>query len=402
MDFPQQVSTSRPRAAAGAAAPVYDPRESLKPRRLTMAMWDQAYALRHLPGGSFADYDRVLRETEERGYNTVRLDPMPQWVDLDAPGKVLRWPDPGMPFMPWCWNTAVEGPAGEWIIEFMEKLLGRTGIHYTLSAWWFCEHPTQRGPEPRRIPRTHVEAAEMWAEMLVAWKRRFGFERLLYVDLANEIPYFLPGFLDRFRQETGGDWGGSASFSPAQVQFLGEELNGAMRLLHREFPGMLFTGSIHGDLRWLDVPLEFDCLDVHFYADADPRWAARTRFGEFTGMDLFKSDAWFGEFSDRCRAAAVAAPMYRARQEAKLRHFAGWAAERGMPLTTTESWATWFYVDHPRLDWGWLLDWAAWSVESAINHGMWGWTPHNYAAPQFKNWQDVAWHRRLTDRFLQS
>jgi Sugar-binding cellulase-like len=43
-----------------------------------MAMWDQAFALRHMPGGSFVDYDRVLEETVKRGYNTLRINPMAQ------------------------------------------------------------------------------------------------------------------------------------------------------------------------------------------------------------------------------------------------------------------------------------------------------------------------------------
>ena len=94
--------------------------------------------------------------------------------------------------------------------------------------------------------------------------------------------------------------------------------------------------------------------------------------------------------------------MLRQRQRAKHMRFAGWAAEHGMPLTTSESWSSWYYLDSPALDWGWLLDWAAWSVEDAIAAGMWGWTPHNYVQPQFANWRDVRWHRRLTDRFLQS
>lgn len=369
-----------------------------------MALWDQGFVLRHGAGGSFEDFDRVLDEAIERGYNTLRLDPMPQWVDLRSPGQVLSWPDPKLPLMPWCWNTAVEGPVGEWMIEFMEKLLERPALNYTLSAWWFCNHgSSQHGPEPRRIPRNHLEAAEMWVELLTEWRRRFGFDRLVYVDIANEIPYFLPGFTQRFLKETGSEWHVGASFSPAQIAFLSEEMNGAMRLLQREFPELRFTGSIHGDLRWLDVPLEFDCLDVHFYADADPRWAARTRFSDFTKMDLFKTDEWFAEFSARCRAAdAAAGPMFRARQEAKLQTFSRWATERGMPLTTTESWSTWFYVDHPDLDWGWLLDWAEWSVDAAVSAGMWGWTPHNYTLPQFANWQDVAWHRKLNDRFLNS
>jgi len=33
---------------------------------------------------------------------------------------------------------------------------------------------------------------------------------------------------------------------------------------------------------------------------------------------------------------------------------------------------------------------------------MWGWTPHNYCQPQFANWRDIRWHRRLTERFLRS
>ena len=54
------------------------------------------------------------------------------------------------------------------------------------------------------------------------------------------------------------------------------------------------------------------------------------------------------------------------------------------------------------LDWQWLLQWAEMTVEGAIRHRMWGWTPHNYAQPQFKNWQDVRWHQKLTSRFLNS
>jgi hypothetical protein len=94
--------------------------------------------------------------------------------------------------------------------------------------------------------------------------------------------------------------------------------------------------------------------------------------------------------------------MLRARQRNKLSQFSAWAQRRGMPLTTTESWASGFYFDSPYLDWGWLLDWASWSVEDALDHGMWGWTPHNYVQPQFANWKDVQWHQNLTSKFLKS
>ncbi len=405
MDMPAQITTSPTRpAAASAAGPGFDPRDHLAPRRLTLAMWDQAFLLRHGPGGSFADWDRVLDETVERGYNTVRLDPMPQWIDLSQPDRELHWPDPKQPFMPWCWNTAVTAPAGRWLIDFMEKLLARPSLHYTLSGWWFgCVPGTGvGGPPVLRVPRTHAEGAELWAGQLREWQRRFGFDRLVYVDLANEVPYFFPGFLDRMKREHGFEWGGGAAFTPEQIQLLAAELNPPLAALRREFPALRFTASIHADLRWLDVPLEFDCLDVHFYADADARWSERTRFGELM-PHLFTRDDWHAAYSERCRQTAAAiAPMLRQRQRAKLMRFAGWAAERGMPLTTSESWASWYSFDSPALDWGWLLDWAEWSVEDAIDAGMWGWTPHNYAQPHFANWRDVRWHRRLNDRFLRS
>lgn len=405
MEMPAQVSSQPQRpVAASASGSGYDPREQLGPRRLTLAMWDQAFLLRHGPGGSYEDWDRVLDETVERGYNTVRLDPMPQWIDLADPAKELHWPRRDKPFMPWCWNDAVTAPGGQWLIEFMEKLLARPGLHYTLSAWWFSLNPAteNQGPPLLRRPRNHLEGAELWAAQLREWQKRIGFERLVYVDLANEVPYFFHGFRERLQAEHGLDWGSGAAFTAEQAQAIAAELNPALKALRREFPMLRFTASIHGDLRWLDVPVEFDCLDVHFYSDADPRWEQRTRFHERM-PHLFTRDDWHADYSERCRqTAAAVAPMLRQRQRAKLMKFAAWSDEHGMPLTTSESWASWYSFDSPNLDWGWLLDWAAWSVEDAIDARMWGWTPHNYLQPHFANWRDVKWHRRLTDRFLQS
>ncbi len=382
----------------------FDPRELLNPRRLTLAMWDQAFLMRHAPGGSFAEYGRVLDETLERGYNTVRLDPMPQWIDLARPDQVLEWPDPKAPFMPWGWNTAVKGQIGQWLIDFMAEVARRPGLHYTLSAWWFGPHsnPRHHGPPLRGPLNTHADAAELWCDMLRQWERRFGFSQCVYVDLANEVPYFMPGFLDRLKRETGAGWHDGTTFNPQQIKFIAAELNGAIGLMQREFPQLRFTASIHGDLRWLDVPIEWDCLDVHFYADADPRWRSRSRFHEQMPR-LFTDDSWHRDFSDRtAKAHAAIAPMLRQRQRAKLGQFAAWATERGAPLTTSESWAAWYMFDSPNLDWKWLLEWSEWSVEDAIDHRMWGWTPHNYVQPQFANWRDVKWHQRLTSRFLNS
>lgn len=143
-------------------------------------------------------------------------------------------------------------------------------------------------------------------------------------------------------------------------------------------------------------------MDIHFYSDADPRFNDRTLFDVNCG-DYFRNSGLFKDFSDRAvKGHKAMAPMYRARQRSKLAEFASWSQASGIPLITTESWASWFYIDHKDLDWSWLLEWAEWSVEDAIEYKMWGWTPHNYCQPQFENWKDVRWHRRLTEKFLRS
>ncbi len=403
MDLPRQVTSivSHPTPAPEAK---FDCREYLDPRRLTIMMWDQAYLLRHLPGESFADYAKVLGEAAERGYNTARIDPLPNLIDPEYPDAILTWADPQRPFFPWANRRACSGPVGRWLVEFMQTLLNR-GLYYTLSTWWFDETnwcgKEGISPAVRRVPGNHREAAEIWSGFLHKWKKAFGFDRLVYVDIHNEVPFFLKGYRDLLKKEVGLEWDRGLPFTPEQAGFLSDELNGAMRMLQREFPELRFTASMHGDERWLSVPLHFDCLDVHFYLDADPRWVNRTRFDEWVAGGLYTDDRWFREFSDRCTKARNAAmPMLFQRQQQRLAGFASWGRHFGMPLTTSESWATWYYLDHADLDWRWLLEWAEMTVHGAIANGMWGWTPHNYVQPQFENWKDTGWHKRVTTRFL--
>lgn len=180
MDFPLQQSSSAP-LHFSVGRDNFDMRNWLTPRRLTVLIWDQAFLMRHAPGEAYADYDRVLDEALERGYNTLRLDPLPQLINLAHPEQCFHWEDPHMPYMPWGWRQAGSGPLGEWLIELMEKVLAR-GPHYTLSAWWFHNSTTAGFPSEAIAPHTHLEAAELWAKLLRQWQQRFGFERSVYLD----------------------------------------------------------------------------------------------------------------------------------------------------------------------------------------------------------------------------
>ena len=113
-------------------------------------MWDQAFLFRHYPGGSFEDYDHVLDETIERGYNTLRLDPMPNWIDLSKPKASYEFGGGG-PLMPWGGDKPVSGPMGRWTEEFMQKVLKRK-LDYTLSAWWLAGIRLGAGLQP---PSSH-------------------------------------------------------------------------------------------------------------------------------------------------------------------------------------------------------------------------------------------------------
>ena len=390
MNVPMQDS-SRARGTGSPNTAGFDMRDWLNPRRMTVLMWDWAFLTRHMKGDSFEDYDRVLNEAVERGYNTLRLDPIPQMIDLTKPERIFSSLDTHQPFMPWARPDACEGPLGAWLIEFVEKMQ-RMNLSYALSAWG---NSWDQWPDGVKIQNLQ-DITTCWKTFLTEWKKRFGFDNCVYVDVSNEYPYFLSGHYERIMAEHNGRW------SPEWNAYTRQEVNGCLRELRQMFPEVRFILSLHGDVNWIDLDLELDAMDIHFYADADQRFTDRTLFDLYM-KDFFVTDSFFKDFSDRCmKGHKIMAPAYRARQRAKLSAFSAWSQESGIPLLTSESWASWNYIDHPDLDWSWLLEWAEWSVEDAIEYKMWGWTPHNYCQPQFENWKDVTWHRRLTEKFLRS
>jgi hypothetical protein len=249
MDYPiQETSLAR---SEGRIADGFDMRNYLMPKRLTAVMWDFAFITRHVKGDSFEDYDRVLDEAIERGYNTIRIDPMPHLVDLSKPEQMHSRPALSKePINPWDRPEAFEGPAGAWLIEFMEKLLDK-GLYYCLSAWSIFSFP---GNSPQNLS----DISESWKGTLREWRRRFGFDRCLYVDLSNEYPYCLNHHLERTLQNNVVRW------SPECNEKIKQEVDGCLRALRDEFPEPRFMVSLHGDVRWIDLQFDLDVMDIHF------------------------------------------------------------------------------------------------------------------------------------------
>src|SRR5215218_6446824 len=100
---------------------------------LAIAMWDFSWLERRWPGGGYEDWDRVLDELVERGYDAVRIDAYPH---LAAASPEREWEL--LPF----WNTQDWGspaltkvgvqPA---LNQFIRKCADRS-IRVGLSTWF--------------------------------------------------------------------------------------------------------------------------------------------------------------------------------------------------------------------------------------------------------------------------
>lgn len=66
---------------------------------------------------------------------------------------------------------------------------------------------------------------------------------------------------------------------------------------------------------------------------------------------------------------------------------------------STECWAIVNYKDWPGLDWAWVKELCEFGVRAAAQTRQWAViASSNFCGPQFHGmWDDVAWHRRVTD-----
>ena len=388
---------------------MFDMRNFLHPKRLTIAMWDGAYMTRRNSGDVFANWPRVIDELLERGYNTVRIDAFPSIIDPNNLDLIHTWPDMHRPYMPWLWDRKYTTKPGRDLIEFLQ-LANRKGLNVTLSSWW-------ESSDLRVHPKNADEATDLWIQLLDLIKREAGFDNIVFVDLCNEIPGFLPGYMKaldeaKFEKSQNSDHvtldkpiaaapPTGSSWNEHQLAFMRRTLDDSLAKAQEHFPELRFTYSMNMNTSFEQVGFQhLDVLDIHFFL-TDERFDRRTGFNSEFIQKMFVTSEGFRNFSDRARATiASVGPMLRQKQREQLRWAKQFSDKIGAPLLTTEAWASWFYIDHPDLDWGWLLEWSEIAVDDAIEFGLWGMATNNYAEPMFELWKDVRWHRRLNERFL--
>lgn len=354
---------------------------SLQPYAITM--WDFSWLERRWPGAGYEDWDRVLDELLERGYDAVRIDPYPHLV---AAGADRQWE-----LLPvWTQNTwgaqsVVQVRVVPALLEFIGKAQER-GVRVALSTWFRRDRDDVR----MRIG-SPADLAAVWTETLRVIDEAGLLDAVLFVDLCNEfpLPIWTP-FL--YGSEDGEAIARTDDRVPAYME-------AAIAPVRAAYPGLPFTFSFAGEYdTWADQNVRsLDLLEPHV-------WMAAEDVTDFYARVGYAYERYGPEGYDNLVARARS--VYLAGQERydallfdTIDRVADWSRATGKPLVTTECWSIIDYKDWPGLEWDWVLDLNRRAVQRAAATGRWtAMATSNFAGPQFRGvWREIAYHRELTD-----
>ncbi|GAB4113515.1 MAG: hypothetical protein Kow001_15080 [Acidobacteriota bacterium] len=344
---------------------------------LAITMWDFSWLERRWPGAGYEDWDQILDELVQRGYNAVRIDAYPHLV---AYGPEREWTlEP-------CWNQQDWGspalnrvrvqPA---LNNFIGKCRAR-GIRVGLSTWF--RRDTERSWERITSPE---EFGRIWKVTLDGLAADNLLDALLYVDLCNEypldvwVPWFPQGQYTSRRSPQGKEW-----------------MTRSLEVVRKAYPDLRYTFSFTSEYEnWEQEDVSFlDFLELHLwmthFTDFYQQVGYRYERFESTGYENLvrhgerlyreKPDYWQGKLREGIEMAAR------------------WSRASGKPLITTECWSVVDYKDWPLLSWDWIKELCEVGVRQAASTGRWvAMATSNFCGPQFAGmWRDVDWHLRLT------
>jgi sugar phosphate isomerase/epimerase len=356
-----------------------------------IAMWDFSWLERRYPGGGYEDWDRALGELADRGYDAVRIDAFPHLV---AAGAEREWR-----LLP-CWTEHDWGAPFEVDASVGSSLAGflaasrRAGIRVAVSSWF--RDDTTHARMALSTPEAHAEA---WISTLRFIEDLGHLDDIMFVDLANEFalprynPYVYPS-------GTSAEYANTESRATPRLQHWMRRALGMVKAEFPDLPGCFsFCTELHEDEVALQDVSYFDLLELHIWMTH----SVTSDFNAAIGYDLGRSPEDPTTYEV---LAEKAVPYYETNKDALLGALksviegaAQWSVRTGLPLVTTESWGVINYKDGDGLDWGWVKESCAFGVEAAAARGRWASiNTSNFCGPQFRGmWDDVAWHRAMTD-----
>jgi hypothetical protein len=373
--------------------------------RLAVAMWDFSWLTRRTdPEAEYADFDRVLDDLSERGYNCVRMDAFPHLVAAGPDGSIQERFTmlPQKPAFMWGNHTEVVVEPRAGIIEFMHKCKDR-GMRVGLSSWF----------QPDRSHRvdmvnTPEDFTRVWAETLELIDSHSLLDIVEWVDLCNEFPLkvWAPGAVAYMNE---------ASRKPLPLMFslytsdqkgvFSRFMKDSIDPLKRRFPALAYCYSFaEADadaLQGVDLS-SFDVLEPHLWINMN------IPFAVLSGLWITLAGIPKATYG----VSISSASCYRAFRGTWLKWLGNamdrWASlSRGMnlPLYTTEAWGPVNYDDLPPRDdyreWRWVKDIAERAIDMALERGWKGICSSNFCGPQhYGMWTDIEWHRKVTRRIL--
>lgn len=405
--------------------------------RSTICLWDFSWYTLAGPGEPYADLERVLDETQDLGYTTVRICAAPLLLagglglddlaeSLPIEGLGVR-SDDGYYGERTRWYAVPGGyatPIAERLLQLLDGL-GRRGMTVILSSWEYQQSAAFAGdrrwhdaitavPMEERLPAL----ARAFTALLHRIRDAGLLETVALVELHNEIDFsLLPAFdaeavrsVDAVRREH--------PSVPVTIS-MGKPPHLAM---HR-VPAGLDAGQFHvysyGVLDALQAEIDIRLTASEGFPNAAlrslqradaPSWAEYGRPAAwkleatvvtdqmFYGYDTIDADRWdtwllehYGPYRE----------VMRREIESRTIAIAEWGRWRGVPTLVGEGWIGYTPL-HGRFEEGPVgRALAEHGIATAWEQGVTGVVTCSNAAPHHPMWTtDAAWQRRMNQEFL--
>ena len=380
--------------------------------KYAVTMWEFSWLVRRTGNeAEYADWDKVLDELAERGYNCIRLDAFPHLVAKGPNGEVVKQFTilPQSSGFMWGNHRPVQVEPRSALVDFIGKAADR-GIYVGLSSWYNLD----------TLGRVHMiqspeDYARIWLETLDLLSNAGLHGRIVWVDICNEfsLSRWAPEpYANIFQSKRFGDlWmvlNLSRKWDEGVKQRMKNYFDGAIMPLREKYPALKYTFSFQAlgsrQIQEIDVS-KFDLAEVHIWVSDYMQWMFRT------GQILMHIGFPKYPVNLRIHAKRMANLYPKHREEyirmleARIAFWAQWGKKNGIPLFTTEAWGPINYSDitpaGTGAEWDWVKDIAEHGVRMASERGWQGICTSNFCQPHFPGmWADVGWHKRITDLIL--
>ena len=380
--------------------------------RLAIAMWDFSWLVRRQgEEDEYADWDRVLDQLADRGYNCVRIDAFPHLVAAGPDGRRserFRILPQTRHFM-WGNHEPVVVEPRPALLEFVTKARDR-GVKVALSSWFNANESGRFSSvvEP-------ADYARVWRETLDLLDGEGLLGNVAWVDLCNEFPAPLGTPPNSYRRIFGSDPPNVIPlvrrWEQGRRRFVASFMDEAISPLRAAHPSLRYTFSFlawgASNVRAAAELASLDVVDAHVWLTDSPAFAWRSGFAMRVGLIMLP---WV--MSPR-RASAVHAPVARRAYgrdkrgwqrvlSERMDVWAEWAKANDVPLYTSEGWVSTLYGGAPvEAGWGWFKELSSEAVGMAVEKGWTGICSSNFTQPHFDGmWRDVGWHQTTTRSIL--